>query len=83
MSKKKDEVSKKKEGVSKKEHNMKIVVKDNKDELCVQEYEDMCYTPIRVDTIEMGTFCRIIRKQLIFILFIGNDYYKVSYQRQY
>ena len=33
---------------------MKIVKKDNKDELCMQEYEDLCYTPIRVDTIEMG-----------------------------
>ncbi|KAL5248068.1 hypothetical protein ACHWQZ_G017294 [Mnemiopsis leidyi] len=32
---------------------MKIVKKDNKDELCMQEYEDLCYTPIRVDTIEM------------------------------
>ena len=35
---------------------MKIVKKDNKDELCMQEYEDLCYTPIRVDTIEMGLF---------------------------
>lgn len=50
--KKKDEeeVLKKKEGSG---HTMKIIVKDNNDELCMQEYEDLCYTPIRVDTIDM------------------------------
>ena len=39
---------------------MKIVKKDNKDELCMQEYEDLCYTPIRVDTIEMGSFSLLL-----------------------
>ena len=34
---------------------MKIVKKDNSDDLCMQEYEDMCYTPIRMETIDMGT----------------------------
>ena len=48
---------------------MKIVKKDNKDELCMQEYEDLCYTPIRVDTIDMGQFmivrCNVFTYNLV------------------
>ena len=47
---------KKKKEDSAKSSAMTIVVKDNSDELCVQEYEDLCYTPIRVDTIDMGGY---------------------------
>jgi hypothetical protein len=44
----------KKKKKKKEVQTMKIIKKDNKDELCMQEYEDLCYSPIRVDTIDMG-----------------------------
>lgn len=51
-----EKVAKKKKRKKEEVQTMKIVKKDNKDELCMQEYEDLCYTPIRVDTIDMGQF---------------------------
>ena len=53
---KEEKVTKKKKKKKEEAQTMKIVKKDNKDELCMQEYEDLCYTPIRIDTIDMGKF---------------------------
>ncbi|XP_063690650.1 splicing factor Cactin-like [Bolinopsis microptera] len=50
---KEEKVTKKKKRKKEEAQTMKIVKKDNKDELCMQEYEDLCYTPIRIDTIDM------------------------------